>query len=861
METSSTKPADYFKAMFQASPLAIVVLDREGTVTTWNPAAQSIFGWSESEVLGRRPPFVPDDKQGDFRAVRERELAGDFLEGVELRRQRKDGTPIAVRLWTAPLRDASGQVTDVLGILEDVTDRKRAQAALSLRTHQLDAIRSVTLEITQSLELAPLLSLIHQRAVELVGVRSGVLYLWDDATQELVSTVRYGYSLELPAVRLRLGEGVAGAVAQRREGLIVNDFRTSPYMTPWFSEHTTHTAILAEPLVCRERLLGVISLSNIEMPEREFNDGDRDLLRLFAAQAAIAIQNAELFQGAERERREIEIVADLSRGINASLNLDTILQKVTEGARELTGADLAYIALRDSETDTMVFRYGAGSRYEQYTNHHIEPGKGVGGRVLATEKPFRTANYVEEPGITKDYLGITLSEGVVAELAVPIQTEGKIEGLLYVDNRSPRPFTDRDERTLQQLADHAAVAIRNARLHGAAVRRAQHLESLRTVTQAVTTELNPHLVTRRILEGVQVLFPGAASMLFEQAEGAETLRVAASLGLRDSPMPPSFRLRAGEGLAGLATATRQPVVTMGIPWDSRFANRSWAASEGLVSGIVLPLVYGDRVTGVLGVFLRRSHTFVTDDVDLLRAFAAQCAIALENARLFEQVYIGREQLLSLTQRIVSVQEEERHRLSRELHDEAGQALTALRISLGLIREDLSEEADALRQRLSETVTLAESITDQVRALAQTLRPPALATLGVNAALEGYCREFSRRTRLMVDYTGQELPGLRDSVGIHLYRLVQEALTNVSKHARAHRVRVVLGDEDGTISLLVEDDGAGFDVTAEQRVVSPKGLGLVGMRERVEQLGGRLEITSQARHGTRLVARVPWNGAS
>ncbi|RPI08284.1 MAG: GAF domain-containing protein, partial [Zetaproteobacteria bacterium] len=832
MEASAATHSAFFEAMFQASPLAVVVLDRDGRVKTWNPAAERIFGWSESEVLGRRPPFVPEDKREDFLAVRRRELAGEHLDGVELHRQRKDGTPVDVRLWTAPLRDAQGRVSDVLGILEDVTDRNHAQAALSLRTRQLDAIRSVTLEITQPLELSRLLDLIHRRAVELVGVRSGVLYVWDEGTREMVSTVRYGYSADLPPVRFRLGEGVAGAVAERREGLIVNDFRTSPYTTPWLLEHTTHTAVLAEPLLYRDRLLGVVSLSNTQLPDRLFTDEDQELLRFFAAQAAIAIQNAEHHQSAERQRREAEIVGDLARGINASLNLDSILRRVTEGARELTGADLAYIALRESETDAVVFRYGAGARYERYQNLRVEPEKGVGGRVLATGEPFRTSDYAEDVRITKDYLAVTSSEGVVAELAVPVRAEGRIEGLLYVSNRSQRPFTDADERTAQQLADHAAVAIRNARLHGIAVRRAQQLESLNTVTKTVVTELNPHRVTRRVLEGVHVLFPSSASVLFEQIEGAETLRVAASLGLRQSPMPPSFRLRAGEGLAGIATATRQPVVTNGIPWDPRFANRSWAAAEGLVSGIVLPLVYGDGVAGVLGVFLRRSHTFVADEVDLLLAFAAQCAIALENARLFEQVSVGREQLSKLTQEVVSVQEEERRRLSRELHDHAGQALTALRIGLDLIREDLPADAVALRRRMGDTAALAASIADQVRGVSQSLRPPALETLGLNAALDGLCRDFSRRTEVIVTYRGCDIPGLPDHVGIHLYRLVQEALTNVGRHAHVDSARVVLGHKDDEIRVTVEDEGAGFDAASASSGISPEHTGLIGMRERV-----------------------------
>ena len=853
-----------FRRLVADTDTGFVVIDDAGVVLEANERYLRLAGHGRMEAIIGHSVMewtAPEAREHNAAAVARCARQGQ-IQDFETIYLHKDGRRVHVLINA--IVQQRGEATRLVSSCRDITERKRVEAALALRTSQLDAIRAVTLELTQTLELAPLLDLIHRRAVELVGVRSGVLYLWDDSTQALESSVRYGYSLDLPAVRLRLGEGVAGAVAERRDGLLVNDFRASPYMTPWFLEHTTHTAVLAEPLLCRDRLLGVISLSNIEMPDRVFTRADQDLLRLFAAQAAIAIHNAELFQEAERERREIETMAGLSRGINASLDLDTILQRVAEGARELTGADLAHLALRDADTEGMVFRYGAGARYEQYTNHRIEPGKGVGGKVLATGEPFRTAHYAAEPRITKDYLAITLSEGVVAELAVPIRTEGRIEGLLFVDNRSARLFTDRDERTLQQLADHAAVAIRNSRLHAAAVRRAQQLEALNTVTQAVRAELTPQAVTRRprlVLDGVQVLFPRAASMLLVQSGDAGAFRVAASLGFRHSEGEASFRLRPGEGLAGIAMATRQAVVSNDLESDPRFVNQAWAAAEGLVASMVFPLLCGDRVTGVLGVFLRRPHTFTTDEVDLLQAFATQCAIALENARLFEGVYIAREQLGTLTQRVVSAQEEERSRLSRELHDDAGQAMTALRMSLDLIREELPTDAVALRRQVGDAATLAASITNQVRGLAQALRPPALETFGLNVALEGYCREWSRRTGVIAQYTGRDLPGLEYNVGIHLYRLVQEALTNVGKHAQVDCARVALGYEDGVIRLAVEDDGAGFDAAAVQEAAAPQGLGLIGMRERIDQLGGRLTITSQVGQGTRVQALVPWKGVS
>jgi signal transduction histidine kinase len=154
------------------------------------------------------------------------------------------------------------------------------------------------------------------------------------------------------------------------------------------------------------------------------------------------------------------------------------------------------------------------------------------------------------------------------------------------------------------------------------------------------------------------------------------------------------------------------------------------------------------------------------------------------------------------------------------------------------------------------VSLTDSVADQVRQMAQGLRPPALDALGVNSALEGFCREFGRRTRLAIAYTGEELRVPPETAGIQLYRVLQEALTNVSKHARARRVQVDLHAADGAICLVVEDDGVGFDPTEWTRHRTDQGLGLLGMRERIEQLQGRLEIHSQSGRGTRLVARIP-----
>ena len=191
-----------------------------------------------------------------------------------------------------------------------------------------------------------------------------------------------------------------------------------------------------------------------------------------------------------------------------------------------------------------------------------------------------------------------------------------------------------------------------------------------------------------------------------------------------------------------------------------------------------PLRVADRVLGILGVW---GDDLSESDLAPLSVFVTQVAITVENARLIEQVRLARERLRLLVRRVVSAQEDERQRVSRELHDEAGQALTALKISLELIQADLPAELLPFRQRMGEATVLVDRTLEQIHLLVQNLRPPILDAIGLNAAMESYCNDFARRTRLPVAYGGTDvtLPG---AVSISFYRLLQEALTNVAKHA-------------------------------------------------------------------------------
>jgi signal transduction histidine kinase len=280
--------------------------------------------------------------------------------------------------------------------------------------------------------------------------------------------------------------------------------------------------------------------------------------------------------------------------------------------------------------------------------------------------------------------------------------------------------------------------------------------------------------------------------------------------------------------------------------------------ESARSVVGVPLVAGGLLLGVLFADnFSRTDAFNDDDVRLLEALAVQIAIALQNVQLFEKLITEREQTRRFAHRVIFAQEEERQRVSRELHDEAGQALGVLKLSLQRIKHDLAGEYEALHKQVDDNITLTDETICRIRALSYDLRPPVLDTMELDDVLADYCRDFAARTRIPVDYRGIMLPCLPDTIKITLYRVLQEALTNAIKHAGANSIRVRLACDEGIIVLAVEDDGQGFDPDAQVKLTHhPKGIGLIGMRERLESVGGQLEIISQSGSGACITASIP-----
>jgi len=234
-------------------------------------------------------------------------------------------------------------------------------------------------------------------------------------------------------------------------------------------------------------------------------------------------------------------------------------------------------------------------------------------------------------------------------------------------------------------------------------------------------------------------------------------------------------------------------------------------------------------------------------------------VAVENAMLFEEVQAARARMQTLSRRLVQVQEAERRTIARELHDEAGQSLTSLLYGLRVLERDQAGNPEA-SARAAELTRTAESVLESLHGLAANLRPASLEHLGLEAAIRQHLAGIGSSTGLQVRFKAHGLGGARlpSTVEIALYRIVQEALTNVVRHARATSVDVLAERREGRLVLVVEDNGAGFDTA---QAAGSEQLGLLGMKERAEAVGGTLTVESAPSVGTTVVADVPFPDVS
>ena len=400
------------------------------------------------------------------------------------------------------------------------------------------------------------------------------------------------------------------------------------------------------------------------------------------------------------------------------------------------------------------------------------------------------------------------------------------------------------------------------RMTGELQRQTEKLSTLNTLAVTVGQSLDLDEVLRSALDEVLELTRLGAGWISLRDEHGAKSRIVASRGLPERAALAHAHCAWNQSVcASVFESGRPQVFHDGQPHPCPAAG--YLQKDGLVFRACVPLKSKDLVLGVMSLAGGASSDmwmFTEDSLDMLTAIGRQIGIAVENASLYEELRQKEVLRRQLLERSITLQEEERKRIARELHDQTGQRLTSIIMTLGVLEEVVSTpEARAHVHDLRNTVA---QILKEVRDLALHLRPAVLDDLGLLAALRHYLKGYQNRFRLLVDFHVLGLDGKRlpPEVETALFRIAQEALTNVARHAQAHSVTVLLEDRGASAMLIVEDDGRGFDVARVMDSRPHEGnLGLYGMRERASLLGGTLTVESTPGRGTTVFVRIPLEG--
>ena len=562
-----------------------------------------------------------------------------------------------------------------------------------------------------------------------------------------------------------------------------------------------------------------------------------------------AVGDRELRNG----RNPLEAVR-LAREVLSELDLEVVLRRLVESARELSGARYAALGVTD-ESRTQLERFITAGIDEEARERigELPRGRGVLGELIAHPVPLRLADVGAHPhsyGFPPGHPPMTTF------LGVPVMIGGIPFGNLYLTEKvGGEQFSEEDEQTVVLLAEFAGVAIDHARRytglearHAELQRTVEALDATMQIARALGGETDLDLILGLVAKRGRALV-SARALVIEHERGGEMV-VAAGAG----DLPTGLigrRVDTEDSLASAALRVSRTLRLEDQPNLARFERHGLGRLGVKASaGLVVPLLFRGRGYGVLIAVDRVEHgpAFSKDDQRLLEAFAASAATAVATA---ETVEAERRR-----QRLAAAEQERAH-WARELHDETLQNLAALR--LGLAAQLQGSGPDTVIEAVREAVTQLEREIRTLRALVTDLRPAALDDLGAQAAIEDLAERAQGRgldVDLAIDLAyeqGREPDRHETEVETAMYRIVQEALTNATKHGDAKRAHVEVVEENATVRVTVRDDGRGFDPLGHS-----DGFGLIGMRERVELLHGTLEVTSSPGQGTTINATFPVN---
>lgn len=635
-----------YRDLVESSSDAMCLLDAEGRLLLVNRQAEELIGRQRAELEKQIFSELFEPTQATrIRRDLARVLEGEAVPSLCVLLPRGDGELVPVELTPAGLRD-KGRSIGMLVLLHDGSERQRleselarTQAELQRRIDEAAITYAIGAAIALNLKPDEILWLIYAQTGRVLDFSVFSLALYDEERDQLQYDlfVDGGKSVDRFSQKVSDEEiEPASWIVRTRRSLLISDWTVERDNWPGADTRTVGEGVrswLAVPLVAQERVIGIMSIQSRE--PHAYDEGHQRLLYAIADQAAVAIENSRLHAQTQQELAERTTLNELARAISSTLDLDVVLDTVMAETIRATGAERGCLLLRDPATGELVFRAARNLDERVIDSESFEISRTVAERVATEGVPVLTVNAKEDPRFGRRTS--VIAYGLRSILCVPLIAKGETIGAIYVDNRlKVGQFTERNLEFLTNIATQAAMAIRNAQLFEAERKRAVQLETIREVSQRIVSILVPDELLAQVVELIRERFGYYHVHIFlvEAEAGYAELRAGTS----------------AEGKAGRESGVRIQLNTEGII--------SWVASHGeplLVNDVgkvpsfqfdllladtraelAVPLRVGDRVLGVLDVQSDRMNAFDRSDLFVLQALGDQVAVAIENARLFDE---------------------------------------------------------------------------------------------------------------------------------------------------------------------------------------------------------------------------------
>lgn len=791
------------ETLIQTSSLAIIELSSTGIVREWNAAAEAIFGWKKEEVIGQ-PLLITHqhkDKQDEFICLREQILAGKKLVGANLHYQKRDGDPIDISIFTVH------SFCGIAIIIDNVTRYKLIEKRLKTQY-------AVTRILAESSTLNDAIPKILEVICKCFEWESSTFWTLDRDANLLrnseiwhIPTINLsGFNDATKQITFASGIGLPGRVWATRSPVWITDLSKALYFLrlPIALAEDLRSAF-GFPILVRDEIFGVI-----ESFSREFQEPDQDTLEM------LATFGSQIGQFIERKQAEKALQQSEKKYRSLVGNIPAITWTATQDKRPI------FISSNIKEvygfTSEEIYQDRRKYWLERIHPKEIEKVKKAyellfrENKVYDVEYRIQRKNgkwiWIHEKAVaTYQRDGIRYADGLFSNITKRKQTQEKLQ------------LSARQQATIVQLGQCA--------LAGTDINLLMN-EAVKALAQILNAELS----------SIWELLPGDKAVLLKIAKGWENGLVG---HLKLEVEPDYFSNKA------LLDA---PIIIKNLPQEPQTLIPPSFHNIGVVSGLCTPIVWLGQPFGLLTVFSRKRQKFTKSDIHFFQAIGNVTAAAIGRKWAEE----NRTQLLS---QILLAQEQERKWIARELHDETGQSLTALLVGLKVI--EIAQTLENAQTQASFLCDIASQTVKNLKRLYQGLHPNTLEDLGLVIALDRYVTDYIKTYGIAVKLITKNLKqrSLSTPIEIALYRIIQEALTNIAKHAQAKKVKITIDDRDSCMQIRIVDDGCGFNVESTLRIAATsKRFGLYGISERVSLLGGIITIKSKEGKGTNIFIEIP-----